>query len=211
MSKLPVLPRKHRICVICEGYEEHLYFRRLMELNVWNPIYVFIPVNAKGESNIFARYQDIYSRDSYELVLIFCDTDKSPYREFSMLKKKLNGFFDKRLAAQKIVLWANPCSMQIILSHYGAVNLINQGKKTNAGIIEEMTGVKDYDGHESQIKDICSHIYNRSYSEMKDRLREDDYNEQKSGSSNAVHFMELFEKEDTKWISEINKYLEKED
>ncbi len=208
MSKLPDIKYKHRICVICEGNEEHIYFKRLMEINVWNQAYEFIPINAKGASNIFARFQDAYNNNSYEIIIIFCDTDKSPYNEYALLKKKVNGYFGKRAVAQKIVIWANPCSMQIILSHFDDVNLASQGKKTNASLIKQLTGVDNYDAHEEQIKEICSQIYRRTYPVMKDRLRAEAYDEKKPGSSNIVHFLDLFEESDTKWIAEINKYLE---
>ncbi len=209
MSKLPVISRKHRVCVICEGLEEHVYFNRLISLNIWDSSYEFIPVNAKGASSIFARYQDAYNNDNYEMIIIFCDTDKYPYREYTQLKKKLNDFFNKRAVSQKIVLWANPCSLQIILSHYGVVKLTNQGKKTNSDIIERLTGVQDYNGHEEQIRDICNRIFRRTYPEMKERLRKEKYDEEESGSSNVVCFLDFFEGSDTNWITEINRYLEK--
>lgn len=209
MSRLPAISRKHKVCVICEGLEEHIYFQRLISLNVWSREYEFIPVNAKGESNLFARFQDAYNNDSYEVILIFCDTDKYPYREYSQVKKKINDFFDKRLAAQKLILWANPCSMQIILSHFGDVSLANQGKKTNADIIEKLTGVAGYDGHEKQITEICNHIFQRTYPEMKSRLVQEEYMDSYAGTSNIVRFLDLFENDDAKWIADIKKYLEK--
>ena len=208
MSRLPEIGHKHKICVICEGLEEDIYFKRLLLLNVWSSIYDFIPINAKSESNIFARFQDAYNKDCYEAILIFCDTDKNPYKEYSQLKRKINDFFGNELATQKIILWANPCSMQIILSHFGDVSLTRQGKKTNADTIEQMTGVRNYDAHEEQINEICNKIYRRTYPEMKERLRADDYDETRAGTSNMVYFVELFEDDSTSWISEINKCLD---
>lgn len=210
MSRIPEITHQHHICVICEGLEEKIYFDRLLTLNVWCPEYKFIPVNAKGESNIFARFQDAYSKDCYEIVIIFCDTDKKPYREYSQLKKKVNDFFDKTEAAHKVILWANPCSMQIILSHFGEVHLFKQGKKTNSDIVEQLTGVRNYDAHEDQIREICNKIFYRTYSNMKERLREVVYDDEKEGTSNAVLFMERFENADIKWIAEINDYLSKD-
>ncbi len=74
---------------------------------MWSSEYDFTMINAKGESNVFARFQDAYSKDSYELIIIFCDTDKEPYKQYKLLKQKLNGFFDKEEVDQKIVLWAS--------------------------------------------------------------------------------------------------------
>lgn len=91
MHRPPNLERKHKICVICEGYEDFAYFNRLLELNVWNSAYEFYPINVKSASNISARFQDVFQNDKYELILIFCDTDKSPYREYIQVKQKING------------------------------------------------------------------------------------------------------------------------
>ena len=43
---------------------------------------------------------------------------------------------------------------------------------------------------------------------MKERLWAEEYDENTSGSSNIVWFLEKFENNDTTWINEINKYLE---
>ena len=57
----------------------------------------------------------------------------------------INTFLGKRKAAEKLIIFANPCTMQIILSHFGDVSLSSQSKRVNAPIIERLTGVKDYD------------------------------------------------------------------
>lgn len=208
MAKLPELNKKHKVCVICEGYEDIGYFKRLMELNVWNKAYEFCPVNAKTASNIPARFQDAFQNDRYEVILIFCDTDKAPHKEYLQIKAKINHFLNKQKAADKLIIFANPCTMQIVLSHFGDVELKNQGKKTNSAVIERWTGVKDYDAHENQIKEICSKIYKRSYDEMKRRVAAINYPDTTSCSTNFIVFLEQFETEDTKWISVIQKYLQ---
>lgn len=45
MTALPPVRRKHRICVICEGYEDYHYFNRLIALNLWDASYSFATVN----------------------------------------------------------------------------------------------------------------------------------------------------------------------
>ena len=211
MTKLPVLDKKHKICVICEGYEDVAYFNRLLELGVWNSTYEFSPMNAKSASNIPAMFQDTFQNDRYEIILVFCDTDKAPYREYTQIKKKINSFLNKQKAASKLVIFANPCTMQIILSHFGDVSLKNQGKKTNAAEIEKWTGVKDYDAHEDQIKEICSKIFRRSYVGMKQRVAAINFPDTTSCSTNFSVFLEHFESEDTKWISAIQKYLREQE
>ena len=207
MAKLPNIIRTHRVRVICEGYEDEAYFKRLMGFNLWDKSYQFFPVNAKGASNIPARFQADYQNDAYEIILIFCDTDKAPYREYKQVKYKINKFLNKLKASEKLIMYANPCTMQIILSHFGDVSLKNQGKKTNADIIEKLTGVKGYDAHDYQINDICNQVFQRTYSEMKERVRAINYPDTTSCSTNFIVFLERFESDDAKWISDINKYL----
>ena len=54
---------------------------RLKSIDVWNDIYDIFLVNAEGNGNIPARYQDRYQNGSYEVVLVFCDTEKKPYEQ----------------------------------------------------------------------------------------------------------------------------------
>ena len=144
MAKPPLLSAKHSICIICEGFEEEIYIRHLLDKNVWNSLYDITVINAKGESNIPIRYQYLINKDAYELVLVFCDTDRSPYRQYLDVKSKINEMHEAENAAGKVVIYANPCSMQIILLHFAVVSLKTQGKKTNAKLIEKLTGVKGY-------------------------------------------------------------------
>ena len=110
-------------------------------------------------------------------------------------------------ASEKLIIFANPCTMQIILSHFGDVSLKNQGKKTNAAIIEEMTGIKNYDAHEDQIKEICRQIFQRSYSLMKERVSNINFPDDISCSTNISVFLDRFENNDISWVIEIQKYI----
>lgn len=207
MSRIPVIDRSHKICVICEGNEDYLYFDRLLQLNVWDKAYSFVPINAKSASNIPARFQDVYQNDRYELILVFCDTDKYPYSQYALVKKKINNILNKKKASEKLIIFANPCTMQIILLHFGDVRLKNQGKKTNSETIEELTGVKNYDAHEDQIKEICGKIFKRTYADMRERVAEINNSDTTSASTNFIDFLGCFESPDARWISAIQNYL----
>lgn len=73
-NRLPNISDKYRICIICEGNEEYKYLDKLIKLQVWSDAYSVFLVNAGGNGNIPARYQDRYQSDSYDVVLVFCDT-----------------------------------------------------------------------------------------------------------------------------------------
>lgn len=212
MYRVPPINHKHKICVICEGDEDFCYFKRLIELSVWNERYEFIPKNAHGESNIPSLYSSIYQNDSYEAVLVFCDTDKAPHKQYRLMKKKLVDFHGGSSGSkliEKIVIFANPCTMQVILLHFGAVELKNQGKKTNSALIEELTGIVDYDAHENQIKELCSKIFRKNYEIMKDRVAMIDKPDTESASTNFIKFINLFESNDIGWIKSTRDYLDK--
>ena len=207
MANLPQISKKQKICIICEGFEDHSYINRLEELQVWKDVYDFIPVNVKSASNIFPRYQNEYNNNSYSAILVFCDTDKAPYREYAQVKRKINEFHNKTSASSKVVIFANPCTMQIILSHFGDVMLTTQSKRTNAPLIYDLTGVADYDAHEDQVKAICRKITRTNYEAMKIRIANINRGDQTTSSTNFMDFIEKFESDDLKWIKTLNKAL----
>ena len=207
MANLPQISKKQKICIICEGLEDHYYINRLEELRVWKDVYDFVPINVKSASNIFPRYQNEYNNNSYSAILVFCDTDKAPYREYAQIKKKINEFHNKTSASGKVVIFANPCTMQIILSHFGDVMLTTQSKRTNAPLIYDLTGVANYDAHEDQVKAICRKITRTSYEAMKLRIANINRGDQTTSSTNFMDFIEKFESDDLKWIKTLNKAL----
>ena len=117
-NKLPKFIDKHKICIICEGNEEYEYLNRLKTLKVWNEQYDISLVNADGNGNIPARYQDRYQNGTYEVVLVFCDTEKKPYEQYEDIKRKINDFHGVDKAADEVVIFGNPCTMQIISKHW---------------------------------------------------------------------------------------------
>lgn len=207
-NKLPKFLDKHKICVICEGNEEYGYLERLKALKVWDAQYEIIPDNAGGNGNIPARYQDSYQNGSYELVLVFCDTEKKPYEQYEDIKRKINEFHGIDTAADTVVMFANPCTMQIIVKHWTDVMIKSPAKPVNTPLIEEFTGVKNYKGRADQIKAVMEHVTAENYANMRERVSNLGTLDTVIGSSNFGRFMELFERNDVKWIEEINDMLE---
>lgn len=162
-SRLPAFLSKDKICIICEGDEEYDYLNRLKELRVWNEQYEVFLDNADGNGNIPARYQDRYQNGSFEVVLVFCDTEKKPYEQYEDIKRKINVFHGIDNAAEEVLIYGNPCTMQIILEHWTDVRLKSPAKKVNASVIKEFTGVENYKGRADQRKEIMKHITVENY------------------------------------------------
>lgn len=207
-NKLPKLFDKHKICVICEGNEEYEYLERLKALKVWDAQYEIIPDNAGGNGNISARYQDSYQNGSYELVLVFCDTEKKPYKQYEDIKCKINEFHGVDTAADEVIMFGNPCTMQIITKHWTETLIKSPAKPVNAPLIEEFTGVKNYKGRADQIAAVMEHVTAENYADMRDRVCGLETRDTVVGSSNFGRFMELFGSSDAGWIDEINDELE---
>lgn len=207
-NKLPKLWDKHRICVICEGNEEYEYLNRLKDLKVWKEKYDIVPVNAGGNGNIPARYQDRYQNGADELVLVFCDTERKPYEQYEDIKRKINDFHGTDNAADGVIMFGNPCTMQIISKHWTDENLKSPAKPVNAPLIKEYTGVENYKGRADQIKEAMRYITAENYKDMSYRVNNLNLDDSVIGSSNFGRFMKLFESDDSSWIEKMNESIE---
>lgn len=206
-NRLPNIKRKTRITVICEGPEEYDYMETLSGLRVWGEMYEFDLVNAGGNGNIPARYQDKYQNDTSDVVLVFCDTDKKPYEQYEDIKRKINEFHGVDDAADAVVIFGNPCTLQIIIEHWCEVKLKSPAKSVNAPIIREYIGVENYKGREDQRRIMMSKITSENYADMKERVKRLSDVDTEKNSSNIGIFLERFESGDDGWIEQINERL----
>lgn len=207
-NKLPNIFTGSKICIICEGDEEYEYLDKLISLGVWSNKYQFILENADGNGNIPARYQDKYQNGSYDIVLIFCDTDKKPYEQYVDIKHKINEFHGIEDAADYVIIFGNPCTMQIIIEHWEEIILDSHAKKRNAPIILKLTGIENYKGRADQRQELFSKITKDNYKNMLERIKKLPSDDTLVGSSNFGRFMECFSSDDEIWIQKINEALE---
>ena len=207
-NRLPKIFTGSRICIICEGDEEYEYLEKLISLDVWCKEYCFQLENAGGNGNIPARYQDKYQNGAFDLVLVFCDTDRKPYEQYVDIKRKINEFHGVENAADKVVIYGNPCTMQIIIEHWGDVRLCSNNKKKNAPIIYDLTGIEGYKGRKEQRRKLFSRITKENYQEMRERIKKLPFDDTVEGSTNFGRFLEWFSLGDCSWIQMINQKLD---
>lgn len=207
-NKLPRFRDNHKICIICEGNEEYEYLDRLIALKVWSGQYDISLINAGGNGNIPARYQDRYQNGSYEIVPVFCDTEKKPHEQYVDIKRKINEFHGIDHAADEVIIFGNPCTMQIISKHWADENLKSPAKAVNAPFIQKYTGVENYKGRMDQIKKVMEYITAENYADMCRRMKALKTDDSVLGSSNFGRFIKLFESDDSGWIDEINTKIE---
>lgn len=206
-NKLPKFFDKHKICIICEGNEEYEYLKRLKDLNVWNEQYEVSLVNAGGNGNIPARYQDRYQNGADELVLVFCDTEKKPHEQYEDIKRKINEFHGVDNAADEVVIFANPCTMQIITKHWTDENIKSPAKPVNAPLIQKYTGVENYKGRADQLAVVMSHISVDNYWDMVQRIKRLGGKDDELGCSNFGKYLDDLMCDNEAWINKINDKL----
>ena len=192
-----------KICIICEGYEEFDYIETLKSKGIFSDAYNFITVNAKSINTIIARYQDRFQSSAYSLVLIFCDTDKGPSDKYKEIKKEINKLYGKDIA-DEIVIFGNPCTMQIILSHFAEIKLTSQSKSINSKFIKEYVGIDNYKATDEQRKELFGKIKRSNYEKMKENVAKLSTSDEDISSTNILKFVERFENDDDSWIDEIN-------
>ena len=209
-NRLPAFLDKDKVCIICEGDEEFDYLNKLKSLKVWNEQYEVVLDNADGNGNIPARYQDRYQNGSYEVVLIFCDTEKKPYEQYEDIKRKINEFHGIDNAAEEIVIYGNPCTMQIILEHWTDIRLKSPAKKVNAPVIKQFTGIENYKGRADQREEVMKYITAENYQDMFQRISAMESDDSIVGSSNFDKLLRYLSDADNGWINKINIKLEGE-
>ena len=91
-NKLPKFFDNHKICIICEGNEEYEYLNRLKNLKVWNEQYDISLVNAGGNGNIPARYQDRYQNGADNLYLYSAIQKRNRMSSMKTLNVRLMSF-----------------------------------------------------------------------------------------------------------------------
>lgn len=205
-NTLPKINSNKKICVVCEGFEEYEYLKTLISLDLFSSKYDIDLKNAESNGNIPSIYFYYHQQNSYDIVLIFCDTDREPFEDYKLIKKKINEYHDADVASD-IIIFANPCTMQIILSHLGNVKLKSQNKTKNRQKIFELTNIENYGAHEEQRKRLFSLINYQNYIDMKKNLSKICNNEDKTPSTNFLTFINNLESNDTNWITIINKKI----
>ena len=208
MNRLPKISGNHKICIICEGNEEYKYLERLNELQVWNRIYDISLINADGNGNIPARYQDKYQSGSYEAVFVFCDTEKKPHEQYEDIRRKIDEFHGLNGVSNEIVIFGNPSTMQIILKHWTGDIIKSPAKLVNAPLIEKYTGIKKYKGKTNQIEGIMKFINKENYIIMKKRIINIPDTDSIDGSSNFDKLIKYLESQDCRWINLLNDKLD---
>ncbi len=184
--------------------------RKLLSLGVWHSEYDITLVNAEGQGNLFARYQNYYQMASYEAIFLITDTDAKPHEHYLRLKAKLNRHHHRRTAARHILYYGNPCTMQFILLHWtdnSQLRLTSPAKRDNAAIIRSLTGIEHYHARKSQRRKLCAQLTAKNYHSMVRRASEINLGDKQLGSTNIAQLMQRLEEASPAWIRSYQRAL----
>ena len=166
--------------------------------------------NSNSSTKIFSIYQNLYSNDVYDIVLIFSDTDDqetpSESNQYQILKNKIKLHHD--IKEVPIIIFSNPCTMQIILSHFDTIRLSSRKKKENQVFIEKYANISNYKASAKQIESLMKKISKENYKDMKERVKAIKQADNICPSSNFYEFLEYFENKNCNWIDELNSYFD---
>lgn len=148
--------------------------------------------------------------DKHKICIICEGNEEYEYLERLKALKVWNDQYDISLvnAADEVVIFGNPCTMQIIVKHWADANLRSSAKLVNSPLIEKHTGVENYKGRTDQIEELMEHVTVQNYVDMRQRVRHLGADDSVTGSSNFGKFIELFESDDSGWIKRINAKVE---
>ena len=132
---------------------------------------------------------------------------KKPHEQYEDIKRKINEFHGVDSAAKEVIIFGNPCTMQIISKHWTDEKFEISCKTVNSPLIKKYAGVENYKGRADQIQKVMEHVTAGNYKDMSRRVKDLDSDDSVTGSSNFGKFIKLFESDDSSWIEEINGYL----
>ncbi|MCD8285970.1 MAG: hypothetical protein LUD50_01930 [Clostridia bacterium] len=204
------------ILIICEGKEEYYYFKRLNALKVWSHNFRIDLDPAYGSGNLYNKYLQGLLKPNYALVLIVCDTEMYPYTEYVNLCKRINKRCGSGIASDKVVFFCNPCTLQIVLSHFKTEgkknqNLTTNDKFENRGIVQYYTGVKDYEPNDTKLNELYLKLTPDNFNLMMEKISNLSTDFQTIPSTNMqqlfIHLTDDIEDSANKWIRDTRKII----
>ena len=87
------------------------------------------------------------------------------------------------------------------------IKLTSQSKSINSKYIKQYIGIKNYKATDEQRKELFSKIKRDNYEKMKENVSRLSTDDNVVSSTNVLKFFEMFEKDETSWIDEINNKL----
>lgn len=198
--------RKKQILILAEGFEEKPYLDKILFFPAISKEYVFKVINVKGCGNIPGRFQNEYQGGRFELILVFCDADRGIH-DYEEIIKRVGKNFDHPEFANLLFIFANPVTLQIVLSHFDKVSLTSISKSKNAEKVKELVGIENYRAKQEQIDIMMSKVTYTNYQKMKANLSDVSTSLSDVPSTNILQFLQWFESDDFSWIKKINEKL----
>ncbi|MCD8285972.1 MAG: hypothetical protein LUD50_01940 [Clostridia bacterium] len=204
-----------RVIIICEGAEECEYIKKLNELDVWSRSYRVRPINAKGINRIPEEYGQAFDADdSGGVIVVFCDTEVPPYKQFEFVCNGINELYGNDKAADSVVFFSNPSTMQIVASHFtawndGSSHLRTNKKADNAKLVFKLqkknAPKNEYKAKGFQISSLYIGITKENFETMRRVIRNLSHDYNIIPSTNVNVLFDNLCQDDKSWIRLIHE------
>ena len=190
---------------------------KTLTLPIWEKTYfhIFLPITEHHEVNTEFILHLLSGKDK-EIIVSKADFSTRNMTHFLLtdntkIKKKINNIHGNNKSANHITIFANPCTMQIILLHFSMIQLSSHKKEDNKVHIKKFTKIGSYRAKQEQRDRLFTTINLENYKFMMSNCKTLPNDDTITGSSNFSIFLDRFSNNDTVWIDEINKVLQEEE
>lgn len=190
--------RHKKILIICEGDEDTDYINRLKTCGVWDDEIIVTVKNAAGIDRIPQKYKKYWRLIDYDMVVVFCDTEEFPHKQFedvknAIMKFRKEGHGDKSVSWDDIIFYVNPCTMQVIIMHFGKETLKTKNKEDYSDIIKKYVPIEGtYAAEVSQRNAVMARINAENYAGSMKKNVDRFVKERKSTDDYSTNILELF-------------------
>lgn len=192
-----------KVDFICEGQEEVCFIDSLLKVGAFNPAYEIFREDAGGFGNVPIYFDRAFQSDDYDAVFAVVDVDRFSNGTFAHVVESLQetlGF-----PPYQIILFTNPCTIQLFLAARSDDVLPNQAKKlfTPYYLSLWQGGKKPYRAHAYQLNKLKNDFSMTDYQAMMRRIKSYSNKPRDLPSTSAYYLLDKFSQPQTKWLDDI--------
>ena len=192
-----------RVHFICEGAEEVCFVDSLTKVGAFDDAYEISREDAYGAGNIPIVFDQVFQNLDYDAVFVITDVDCMANGTYQNTMAKLESTLG--FSARQIVIFTNPCTIQLFLASRSDDALPNQNKNLFTKYFNTLWngGHKPYAAHSYQLEKLKAEFSLSDYETMMKRIKKYSTKPEDLPSTSANFFLSEFRQSNTKWLEGI--------
>jgi hypothetical protein len=192
-----------RVHFVCEGAEEICFVDSLTKVGAFSGAYEISREDAHGAGNIPIVFDQAFQNFYYDAVFVILDVDcmsNGTYQDTVAKLERTLGF-----SARQIILFTNPCTIQLFLASRSDDVLPNQSKNSFTKYFNTLWngGHKPYAAHAYQLEKLKAEFSLSDYEAMVERIKAYSTKPEDLPSTSAHFFLSKFKQSNTKWLEDV--------